>query len=109
MKHLILDFKVCRQEEDCTLPYEYDQESSMNVITVKSEKKPFIELRSTDVELMTKTKVQRENDDDRFLGELGSKTEVRRERDDPRDTFLELMTKTFTVRERDDTRTADYQ
>lgn len=109
MKHLILDFKICRHEEEATFPYEYDQESSMNVIAVNGEKKPFIDLKSTDIELITKTKVQRENDDDRFFSELGSKTEVKRERDDPRDTFLELMTKTFTVRERDDTRSADYQ
>jgi hypothetical protein len=102
MKPLILDFKIPRQEELNPVNYTYDPFEALNVIWANGIKKPFIDIDASDVELLTKTKVERERDDDQFLSELGSKTEVRRERDDRHDIILEMMTKTLTARERDD-------
>lgn len=102
MKPLILDYKECRQEINSSLKYEYDVNTCMSMVQLDGKQKPFIEMNSNDLELLTKTKVRQESDDDHFLGELGTKTEVKNERDDPRDTFLELATKTFTIRERED-------
>ncbi|HUZ61438.1 MAG TPA: hypothetical protein VMU83_21865 [Hanamia sp.] len=104
MKPLILDFKEKRQDTNVDFIYQYDIESKVNTVTVNGEKKAFIDLETTDLELLTKTRVNRERDDDHFLFELGTKTEVRRERDDHNNIFLELATKTFTTRERDDTK-----
>jgi len=102
MKPLILDFKLPRNEDQNPVNYSYDPFESLNVICADGTKKPFIDLDASDVEIMTKTKVERERDDDQFLTELGTKTEMTRERDDRHDVILEMMTKTFTVRERDD-------
>ncbi len=109
MKPLIFDFKVNRHEMNSEMFYEYDMKEALNVVYVNGQKKPFIDVESNDLELLTKTKMHRENDDDNFLFEPGTKTEVRRERNDPNDTFLELTTKTFTKRERDDEGLTDYQ
>jgi len=109
MKPLILDYKIVRKQSDVDMFYQYDAKQSLSVITIDGENKPFIEAETSDIEIMTKTRVHRENDDDRFLFELATKTEVKRERDDPRDNFLELSTKTFTSRERDTQDTAYYQ
>lgn len=102
MRPLILDFKTARLEDENPITYTYDSYQSLNVVTFNGQNKPFIDIRSTDLELMTKTKVERERDDDGFLAELGTKTEALRERDDREDLLLELQTKTFTTRERDD-------
>jgi len=102
MRPLILDFKLSRSESENPITYRYDVDESLNVILVDGIKKPFIDIQSNDVELLTKTKIHRENDDDSFLSELGTKTEQLRERDDRHDTILELETKTLQSRERDD-------
>ena len=102
MQPLILDFKIARLEEENPIVYSYDHDQSLNIVSIDGQNKPFIDIQSSDVELMTKTKAERERDDDSFLTELGTKTEVLRERDDRADTLLELQTKTFTIRERDD-------
>ena len=102
MRPLILDFKIFRLEDEHPITYHYDSNQSLNVISLNGTIKPFIDIQTADIELMTKTKVERERDDDSFLAELGTKTEVLRERDDQEDMLLELQTKTFTTRERDD-------
>lgn len=102
MKPIILDYIESRQEINSFLHYEYDATTSMNMAKLDGVSKPFIDMHSNDLELLTKTRVRQESDDDHFLSELGTKTEVKHERDDPKDTFLELATKTFTIRERED-------
>jgi hypothetical protein len=79
MKPLILDYKEIRQETPTVVNYEYDFSQSLNIVKIDGEKKPFIDLNNTEVELLTKTKVHRENDDNHFLFELSTKTEVRKE------------------------------
>ncbi|WP_218859062.1 hypothetical protein HDF19_19705 [Mucilaginibacter sp. E4BP6] len=102
MKPLILDFKLPRYEEENPVTYTYDHAEALNVIWANGVKKPFIDIDASDVELLTKTKVERERDDDQFLSKLGTKTEAGREKNDSHDIILEMMTKTLTVRERDD-------
>jgi len=102
MKPLILDFKLPRLEAENPITYNYDPTSSLNVVSVNGLTKPFIDLKFSDIELMTKTRAERERDDDAFLSELGTKTEAHRERDDPSNNLLELETKTLQARERDD-------
>ena len=104
MKPLILDYKISRCEEDNPIQYEYDLEQSLNVVQIEGVNKPFIEINSEDVELMTKSKKDRESDDDHFsLLELSTKTLVVRESDDERkDLLVELTTKTRAQREQDD-------
>ena len=101
MKPLIFDFQLSRKESDNPILYQYDEDESLNVIFINGEKRPFIDLKAEDVELLTKTLAHREKDDDNFLLELGTKTEAARERDDRHDTILEMLTKTFSTRERE--------
>lgn len=102
MRPLILDYKTPRLEAENPITYQYDINRSLNVVDIGGLIKPFIDLKATDIELMTKTKIQRESDDDSFVAELGTKTEVKRERDDRHDMILELGSKTLVARERDD-------
>lgn len=97
MKPLILDFKETRSETSLPIIYNYDYSSCMNIISVHGEKKPFIDMEMEDLEVLTKTKVKNEGDENHSLLELGTKTEVRRERDDLNNVFVELVSKTFTV------------
>jgi len=102
MKPIILDFATNRKGDD-TVPYKYDQDRSMNVITVGNEKKVFIDTNPNDLSMLTKTKVEREKDDiENDILDIRTKTEVRRERDDNWNPLLEMTTKTFTRQERDD-------
>lgn len=104
MKPLILDFKVNRSENQQPILYEYDAVRCMNVVTVNGTKKPFIEINSSDSELMTKTKVRQESDDDSFsISTLDKGTSL----GTPAhmvDMLLELSTKTLVKTERDDER-----
>jgi len=109
MKPLILDFKEVRTDETSAIPYTYDNNTGLNMITVGDTPIPFIDCDVNSVDMMTKTRQHRENDDERFRFELVTKTEVNRERDEPSETLLELMTKTLTVRESDDVRTTNHQ
>lgn len=102
MKPLILDFKEVRVETNSMIIYEYDNASSMNVIAVNGKKIAFIDLDESDIELYTKTRAQRENDDNHFGFELITSTKIQRERDDLKNSYLEISTKTFTRRERED-------
>lgn len=109
MKPLILDFKVSRTDSlSDALPFTYDHSLSMNIVVAGGSTIPFIEFGRSATELMTKTRANRENDDECFRMEMATKTEVRRERDESSDIMLELMTKTLTTREADDTRTSHY-
>jgi hypothetical protein len=102
MKPLILDFIQKRKESEISVKYKYSYHQKLNVTTVNHEEKPLVDIDIQDTELLTKTRVHRENDDEHFHHELGTKTEAKRERDDYRDMFLEFSTKTFTRRERED-------
>lgn len=101
MKPLILDFKVSRIAS--TRPsLKYSFSKSLTVVHIDGREVPFIEAATNDVQLLTKTKVRQESDDDCLMLELKTKTEVRHERDDLHDSVLELETKTFVRTERDD-------
>lgn len=102
MRPLILDFIEKRIEENSIINYEYDNSLSMNVIISNGEKKAFIDFQIADIELVTKTRAQRENDDNHSNSEIITSTKVSRERDDLTNSFLEVSTKTFTKRERED-------
>ncbi|AYL96528.1 hypothetical protein [Mucilaginibacter celer] len=121
MKPLILDFKTNRIPEQQPVAFVYDFEQSLNVIEREGMVIPIIEADRLNAELMTKTKVTQERDDDRLLPledvnsnfnnlkngalllELTTKTLVAQERDDVRNDFLfELTTKTRVKSERDD-------
>ena len=77
---IILD-NVSARSTDCATPsFFYDREQDMSVVKRGHEGLPFIESATSASELMTKTEVFRERDDD--ITELYSKTFVERERDD---------------------------
>ncbi len=102
MKPLLLDFSVAREESVAPI-FSYDSELNLNTVLVDGIKVPFVDSNINAIELLTKTKVERESDDEeRKLFELETKTEVNRERDDEEISLLELETKTFTEREKDD-------
>ena len=100
---LLLDFSVPRVGGNLTC-YSYDNSLDMNVVEIKGQKVPFISYGSNEVELLTKTEVSREQDDDMInCLELMTKTKVDREQDEEVFNFmLELYTKTRVERERDD-------
>lgn len=101
MRPLILNYAV-KREGICSTIYEYDFEQSLNVVTTKNGKKPFIDVGHNDLSLLTKTKVINESDDTGYnILELGTLTEVSREESNY-NILLELKTKTFTNQERDD-------
>ncbi len=105
MKPLILDYKTSRIEVPLSAPYRYSRELGLNVISVNDQEIPFIELKDSVAETMTKTKAEaREGDESHhLLLELTTKTLASREVDDVRNMdLLELMTKTRAQRERDD-------
>jgi len=101
MKPLLLDFAVSRKKDKNPI-YSYDEELNLNIINQNVIKVPFIESKNSDLELVTKTKVIREQDDiDLDLLVLDTKTEVRIERDDIDENYLELTTKIRIDREKD--------
>jgi hypothetical protein len=100
MKPKILEFATELAESSIQLPYRYDFERSLNVVTVEGETEPFI---NSDVCLntQTKTRVAREQDDRQITPELATKTKIQKESDDF-SVYLGLKTKTFVKNERDD-------
>lgn len=108
MRPLIFDYTEVRSEVLPDIPYKYDSKLSMNVLHIKGKSTLFIDTDLSELEIMTKTKVHRENDDTPMLLELGTKTEASRERDDFKDIYLELATKTFSTREREDQNPSNY-
>jgi hypothetical protein len=104
-KPVILHFAIPRKE-DVRANYFYDYSKNLNVVEIDNNLVPFVDISVNDLELMTKTAVEREEDDDEFrMLELETKTFVEREEDDD-DNFsklhLELLTKTKIQRESDD-------
>jgi len=80
MKPLIFDYQILRSGEELPVTYEYDAQQCLNVININGLKKPFIDVNVNDVELMTKTKEDRERDDDhRSFLELETKSNAPRE------------------------------
>lgn len=100
---IILDNIVVRSGSE-NKDYIYDYSKDMNVIKRGDSCIPFIDFDDHAVELITKTRTERESDDEALNNvlELSTKTEVKRERDDEELFLLELATKTFVERERDD-------
>ncbi len=102
MKPLIFDFIEKRTDSEIEKIFYYDHLQQLNVVKQKEKTIPFINLSVEQTEMTTKTKRQREEDDQHWLVEMQTKTERKRERDDRPQNTLELMTKTFTKRESDD-------
>jgi hypothetical protein len=90
---LLLDFSVPRVGENHTC-YSYDKDLDMNIVKLEGKKIPFISYDSNEAELLTKTEVKPEQDDDMInCLELTTKTRVRREQDDESfNIALELLT-----------------
>lgn len=83
---IILDNAVERIEDN-KKDFEYDYSKDMNVVKMNNLTIPFIDIDTYSNELVTKTKVERESDDEEYrLLELLTKTAVERERDDEEDT-----------------------
>lgn len=102
MKPIILDYAIDRKGDDNPI-FEYDYQRSMNVITLGSKKRAFIESKSSDLALLTSTRIKTENDDSQTnMLELQTNTKVKQEQDDDNKFLLELRIKTFVKRERDD-------
>ncbi len=102
-KPIILDNAVERVSDTQNKIFFYNNLTDMNVVKINNQLAPFIEIDNIINELITKTRVERERDDeDISLLELYTKTEVKREQDDDPLTLVELETKTFKKRERDD-------
>jgi len=108
MRPLILDYATNRK--DIPEPkYSYDNTKSLNTISVNCKTIPFIDSKSDEISLLTKTKVNKESDDEDInLLELQTKTEIKRERDDENNSLIELETKTFVSREQDDEESPSY-
>ncbi|WP_185965471.1 hypothetical protein [Flavobacterium zepuense] len=106
---LIFDYKTIRQGDGNGVAFQYDDDASLNMITINGVKQKFIESESSAVQLETKTKVHQEQDDDNFLLELSTKTLTKVERDDERFSLLDLDTKTLIKQERDDEHFNYYQ
>ena len=102
MKPLIFDFTEKRTETEPEKIFIYDFEKQLSVVKENGQSVPFINLSVERTEMTTKTKKQREEDDQHWYVEMQTKTERTRERDDRPQHTLELMTKTFTKRESDD-------
>lgn len=81
-KPLILDFAIERKKIS-SVKIEYDYLKSMSFVKINDISHPFIETKHSNIELLTKTKVHQERDDEEI-------------------NFLELQTKTFISQERDD-------
>lgn len=102
MKPLILDHAIQRKDTEESY-FIYDYSMSLNVVNLDGRTIPFIALNNTEIQLLTKTKVKRESDDEDInVLELDTKTEKSRERDDIDNSLVELFTKTFVDKEKDD-------
>ena len=101
---ILLDNACTRSTIDDKPIFIYDIQSDINVIKTEEGTIPFISLGQASIEAQTETRVQRESDDIEYnTMELMTKTEVLRERDDEQSFFsAELFSKTFVDRERDD-------
>lgn len=102
MKPLILDFVTPKMNNDFTVPFTYDEEKCVNIVNIDGVDKAFIDLNPSDTDVMTKTKAQRESEDDHFAAmELATKTKYG-ESEDLHDYLMELQTKTLKARESDE-------
>ena len=85
----------------------YSHEAAMWVVNENGVETPLIDHAREAVELVTKTMVQQESDDETSalaIAELVTKTDMRSERDDASTyTSLEMATKTEAQMEHDDT------
>ena len=102
---IILDYVSTRATDNEIPAFYYDREQDINMMESKEGRIPFIYTTKENIMLKTVTRIVRESDDVDFtLGELMTKTEVSRERDDEcnYEKVCELYSKTFVDRERDD-------
>ena len=104
---IILDNAVIRSGGN-NKTFEYNYSKDLNVIKIEGSTMLFIDSGSHAVELATKTRVERESDDEEFdnISKLSAKT--KRERYSKELSLLELETKTFIERERDDEEDISY-
>jgi hypothetical protein len=101
----ILNFACLRNTESQEKPFFYDNSSNLNLIEINGCIMPFVDAPTTpNPELYTKTRIDRETDEGSMrLVEFLTKTFVEREDDDEDySRLLELMTKTKMLRESDD-------
>lgn len=103
MRPLILDYTTDRGGEYEPV-YEYNDILSLNTVATKNGNIPFMDLTSSELSLVTKTRVMGEQDDDNISSlQLITKTKVLQESDDDEMIhFLQLQTKTFVKQESDD-------
>lgn len=79
----VLYFACPRTTDDTPKPFFYDDNLNLNLIDINGSNTPFIDAPLSSSELLTKTKMEREKDDEQYqLLELMTKTEAPRERDD---------------------------
>ncbi|MBK5261031.1 MAG: hypothetical protein JJE17_00480 [Peptostreptococcaceae bacterium] len=99
---IILDYAIERTGNN-KKDFHYEYTRDINVTNINGINMPFIELTEYSKELETKTRVERESDDEGYnLLELTTKTAVQREQDDEEYCLSELLTKTEVEREQDD-------
>ena len=92
-----------KRREGVPLPGRYCEDRSVWTIQTDTESIPLIQAKAQIKELLTKTKVARERDDQGALeSELKTKTFVERERDDDGSWINEFLTKTKIEREKDE-------
>ena len=104
MRPLILDYAVDRKQEGQVI-FSYDNTLNLNVVRTGEKANPYVDADTAGLELTTVTKVKNEGNDVSYnMLELLTKTDVVRERDDQKQSeCLELITKTSVERERDKT------
>jgi hypothetical protein len=108
IKPLIFDYKEVLVDSKCNSVYCYDHDLSLNVVMKDGEKITFISLGIPATELVTKTRVKQEQDDQQSQLELLTKTKVKAEQDDYSNLYLEMVTKTFVKQETDDERSLNH-
>lgn len=108
MKPLILNYTIERKKEE-NISLLYDAEESLSVIEVDGKKKPYIDFIDEKVYLLTKTRVQRESDDDdissyyEFIEKKGEEMKYYQ------NSYYIGRTRTLVAREEDDESLSYYE
>lgn len=102
MKPLIFENAIDRIEKINT-HYEYDFDQSLNLISLNNKRQAVIDLNSSNLSMITKTKVNVESDDfDMTMLDLQTITRVRQESNDEYNLFVWNNISTYVKKERDD-------
>lgn len=101
-KNLLLEFCSCCKEQNSHSFY-YDHQRKMNMINISGKEIPYIDTTKELINLITKTNILGEADDNSNGSEEWTKTEIKRESDDYHAVFglTEIDTKTFIKKEED--------